>query len=290
MDLRSLSYVVTLAEELHFGRAARRHYISPQPFGQRVKELERELGFPLFERSSRRVALTARGEVFILKARGALAHFEELAKEHGTPVHHDALVVGILGFGLAELWKPARQTLEQESPELRLLHRDLDLTDQHSLVLAGEVDAGIVFYLGPVDGLVFDLAYYAPRVAVVPAWSELAERDFLHSADLEGQRWAPMASISDEMTIWLGPAAGTGPQAESVRRPEAIASVVATTGALGLHAAPAAQYYPRPDVRYVPSEGPGCHVAVATRVGDTRAKVQALRRAVSETLEMRALA
>ncbi|HUY47618.1 MAG TPA: LysR family transcriptional regulator [Streptosporangiaceae bacterium] len=55
MDLQELRYAVTLADELHFGRAARRHFISEQPFGRRIQRLEREAGCLLFERTSRRV-------------------------------------------------------------------------------------------------------------------------------------------------------------------------------------------------------------------------------------------
>lgn len=288
MDLRTIRYAITLSEELHFGRAAQRHYISPQPFGQHIKQLERELGFRLFERTSRRVSLTKRGELFVLKAAEALERFDELAAESGAP-GDDTLVVGVLGFGMAELWHSARASLERESPSVRLVHRDLDLATQHRLVLSGEVDAGILFYLGPVEGLTFDKVFHSPRVAVVPAWSELANHDFLRAADLDGQRWAPMFSTNAEMTRWLGPAAGSDTGSEAIRRPESIASVVATTGALGLHAAPAARFYPRPDVRYVPAEGPGCDVAVATREHDTRPAVQALRRAIAATLEPHAL-
>jgi DNA-binding transcriptional LysR family regulator len=288
MDLRAVRYVVTLAEELHFGRAARRHYISEQPFGQRVKQLEREVGFALFERSSRRVSLTARGEVFVLRATEALRRFDELALESGTP-GDDTLTVGVLGFGMAELWGEVRRSLEQEHPSVRLVHRDLDLVTQHRLVLSGEVDAGIVFDLGPVDGLVLDEIFDAPRVAVVPAWSELADRAFLSAVELEGQRWAPVSATNAQMVQWLGPAAADTTSVDAVRRPEAIASAVATTGALALHAAPAARFYPRPDVRYVPAEGPGCRIAVATREDDTRPAVQALRRAIAATLELRAL-
>ncbi|WP_433179602.1 LysR family transcriptional regulator [Actinoallomurus sp. CA-150999] len=49
MDIRSLRYAITLAEELHFGRAAQRHYISAQPFGRRIQDLERD---PTVSRSS----------------------------------------------------------------------------------------------------------------------------------------------------------------------------------------------------------------------------------------------
>ncbi|WP_206061253.1 LysR family transcriptional regulator [Nonomuraea basaltis] len=50
MEIRSLRYAVTLAEELHFGRAAQRHFIAPQPFGRHIQRLEREVGRRLFER------------------------------------------------------------------------------------------------------------------------------------------------------------------------------------------------------------------------------------------------
>ncbi|MGW0808589.1 LysR family transcriptional regulator [Nonomuraea sp. NPDC002799] len=79
MDIQALRYAVTLAEELHFGRAARRHHISAQPFGRRIRRLERELGRPLFARTSRRVALTPAGEQFVRRARAILADIDDLA-------------------------------------------------------------------------------------------------------------------------------------------------------------------------------------------------------------------
>lgn len=79
MEIRSLQYVVTLAEELHFGRAARRHHIATPPFGRHIRRLERELGHVLFKRTSRRVTLTPEGERFVDRARAILAEIDELA-------------------------------------------------------------------------------------------------------------------------------------------------------------------------------------------------------------------
>ena len=81
MELRHLRYFVAVAEELHFGRAAERSYISPQPFGRRIAELERELWMELFARTTRRVRLTAAGERFVTRAERILAGVDELVAE-----------------------------------------------------------------------------------------------------------------------------------------------------------------------------------------------------------------
>ncbi|HJY71985.1 MAG TPA: LysR family transcriptional regulator [Streptosporangiaceae bacterium] len=72
MELRQLRYFVTLAEELHFGRAAAREHIVQSALSQQVQRLERELGVRLLERSTHHVALTAAGAAFLAEARQIL--------------------------------------------------------------------------------------------------------------------------------------------------------------------------------------------------------------------------
>src|SRR5882757_8660587 len=98
VDIQSLRYAVTLAEELHFGRAAQRHFISQQPFGRHIQRLENELGFALFNRTSRRVTLTAAGERVVTEARTILADFDGLIemRRFDEPAA-ETLTVGVLG-------------------------------------------------------------------------------------------------------------------------------------------------------------------------------------------------
>src|SRR3569833_1224217 len=72
LDLRQLRYFVAVAEELHFGRAAERLGMAQPPLSRAIREMERQLGVTLLERTTRRVALTPVGETLLRDARTAL--------------------------------------------------------------------------------------------------------------------------------------------------------------------------------------------------------------------------
>jgi hypothetical protein len=138
---------------------------------------------------------------------------------------------------------------------------------------------GIVQYVGPVDGLVFEHALTMPRVVVVPARSPFADADRLTEADVSDSPWLPSALAHPALEAWSGPAADGSHHRGALRHPAALPGAVATTGRIALHAEAAGRFYPHPDVRFVPLDGPPVEIAVSTRTTDDRDAIAAVRHA-----------
>ncbi len=81
MELRQLRYLVALAEELHFTRAAEREHVAQPALSQQIRRLEDEVGLPLVQRTTRHVSLTEAGEVLVVRARHVLAELEAAGTE-----------------------------------------------------------------------------------------------------------------------------------------------------------------------------------------------------------------
>lgn len=77
MNLRHLRCFIAVAEELHFGRAARRLHIEQSPLSRTIRQMEADLGVPLLNRLPRSVRLTPAGQVFLEEARRVLLAFEQ---------------------------------------------------------------------------------------------------------------------------------------------------------------------------------------------------------------------
>ena len=170
MDLRRLRYFVAVAEELHFGRAARRLSISQPPLSLSIRQLEEQLGAKLLERDSKRVALTPAGEAFLQDARHLLAEFGE-AKELALRVASGStgrLRVGFSGSmlyrGLPEAVKAYRSAFAQV--ELTLV--ELNSSEQIESLARDRLELGFVNGPRIPDGLDGLRVAEEPFVACLP--------------------------------------------------------------------------------------------------------------------------
>ena len=143
MELRQLRYFVTLAEELHFGRAADREHIVQSALSQQVQRLERELGVRLLERSTHHVALTASGVVFLVEARQILAHVDRAAHAARSTAGASApLRVAIIDSSYDSMPQILHE-VQARYPGLVINQVEASVPEQYQQLQDGRLDVGV---------------------------------------------------------------------------------------------------------------------------------------------------
>src|SRR5688572_6008155 len=187
MELRQLRYFVTLAEELHFGRAAAREHIVQSALSQQLKRLERELGVLLMERTTHHVQLNAAGAAFLIEARQILAHVDRAAvaaqrAARSTP----SLRVGIVDASYDSMPLILHE-VQHRYPDLEIHQVEAGVPEQCQRLVDGRLDVGLgraslvpptvaseLFRLDPLGVLVAEGHRLAVQ-AVVPVATLAAE-------------------------------------------------------------------------------------------------------------------
>jgi DNA-binding transcriptional LysR family regulator len=143
MELRQLRYFVTLAEELHFGRAAAREHIVQSALSQQLQRLERELGVELLSRSTHHVALTPAGRAFLVEIRKILAHLDRAAQAARSAAEAaPTLRVGIIDASHDSMPLILRR-LQDQYPDLVIHQVEVGVPDQFHQLADGRLDVGI---------------------------------------------------------------------------------------------------------------------------------------------------
>ncbi|MFF7970878.1 LysR substrate-binding domain-containing protein [Streptomyces sp. NPDC007905] len=180
MELRQLTYFVAVAEELHFGRAADRLHIVQSAVSQQIQRLERELGAELFDRSPRRVRLTAAGERLLPEARSVLAAAERARTAVAPP---SGLRIGT-STGLGAHLDRVLAAFAERAPQVPVELFSLPVAERLARVAAGRLDAAFVRAAEPPPGVRVLPLWPDPLVAALPATHPLAARPEVALADL----------------------------------------------------------------------------------------------------------
>lgn len=186
IELRHLRYFVAVAEELHFGRAALRLHLAQPPLSQQIRKLEAILGYPLFDRTSRSVALTAAGTAFLERAQRTLRNVQRDIDEARSIGRGEvgSLHVGFVGSAMLTTLPAIFRAYREAFPLVRLhLHESFTSKVIEGLQ-NGTLDAGLLRDGDATPGLASTPIYTEPFVAVLPASHPRAKQKSISPAAL----------------------------------------------------------------------------------------------------------
>ena len=207
MELRHLRYFVTVAEELHFGRAAARLFIAQPPLSQQIQQLEHELGVSLFTRTSRRVQLTPAGDAFLTEARQILESVGNAAEMAKRAARGET---GWLGIGFAasatyDLLPAVLHDFRALFPAVALSLQELNAVEQASALAGKTIHVGFARPYAPQPGAVVGAVLRESFLIALPETHELT-----------GEAALPLPALAEEPFISF-PALPNPSYAEVVR-------------------------------------------------------------------------
>ena len=284
-----MQYFVTVAEELHFGRAAVRLHIAQPSLSHQIRRLEQQLGVTLLERTSRRVSLTSAGEVLLSEGRRLLQQAERAVRATRMAAS-EQLVVGFAGSAASLLLPQVMRAFGELHPAIDVVVREL-LLDQSAEIANGRVDVAFTRLLPGQADLRIEVLAREPRVVVLPAAHPLAAHEAVRFADLADERFItnPLVRDNGPPARWLGEQQRHGlpgqvaAEASSIQE---ILTLVAGGRGVCLLPARAARDYPRDDLAYVEvTDADQAVVSLAWRPGGLRPAVAAFVNVARETAQ-----
>ncbi|MEK9803504.1 MAG: hydrogen peroxide-inducible genes activator [Curvibacter sp.] len=187
MTLTELKYIVAVAREKHFGRAAEACYVSQPTLSVAVKKIEEELDVKLFERSANEVTVTPLGEEIVRQAQAVLeqaAAIKEIAKRGKDPLSGPLKLGVIYTIGPYLLPDLVRQMITH-SPQMPLMLQENFTVKLLEMLRTGEIDAAILAEPFPDAGLAVAPLYDEPFYAAVPHSHPLAQHESISSEELK---------------------------------------------------------------------------------------------------------
>jgi DNA-binding transcriptional LysR family regulator len=286
MELRHIRYFLAVAEEKNFTRAAAKVGIGQPPLSQQIRDLEREIGAPLFHRLPHGAELTEAGESFLEKARGIVAQAEQAkaAAQRAARGETGRLRVGFSGSAAFNPAVPAPiRDFRRAYPAVELSLLEANTQQLVGMMREGEVD---VAFIRPAqtdpEGLRVFRFPEEPMLAALPTGHRLAGASALHLADL-----AKEAFILYPQTIGTGlyeevvghcrqagfePRMAVGFEPELALKTPQMASVINLVAAeMGISIVPRSlTQITVPGVRFVPfvGEAPRARLGCAIRRGE----------------------
>ncbi len=279
LDLRLVRYFIVVAEEGHFGRAAKALRVAQPSLSRQIRRLEQQLGARLLDRTSRGSRLTEAGQVFLLRAKAVLRSAAQAAASARAAAQPSRITIG---YTTGLIVTPAVRELRLEHPDADVHVVHLDWDQPRPALLDHRVDAVVTRLPFPTEQLRVAILYDEPRVLVVALDHRLAGRESVTLDDIADE---PLPKVRQSDPAWSafwridprpdGRRAPDGPMIDAL---EDKFEVIAAGQAVAISAGVAGNAF-RPDVTSIPLEGvEPSQVVVATRRDDHNRLVAAFRK------------
>ncbi|GHE92899.1 LysR family transcriptional regulator [Streptomyces fumanus] len=294
LEIRELEAFLVLAEELHFGRAGERLFVSQSRVSQLLKSLEARIGAPLVERTSRRVRLTPLGQTFLSSLRPAYEALRATVEETRAAARGTGGVLRI-GFQgtIDDQLAGAVALFEERRPACAVEVAEIALSDPFGPVRRQEVDCAVVLLPVAEDDLVLGPVFSRQlRVLALPARHPYASRASLSVEELADVRLIGVRG--DAPDYWRhaqaprrtpdGRPIPAGPLVNTLQ--EGLSLAAAGRGAM-LLCRSSAEYHGsgRSSLAFVPVEGlPGSLLGLVLRRASSSPQARAFAQALAETL------
>jgi LysR family hydrogen peroxide-inducible transcriptional activator len=187
MTLTELRYIVAVARERHFGRAAEACFVSQPTLSVAVKKLEDELDMKIFERGGSEVSVTPLGEEIVRQAQTVIEQAQgirEIAKRGKDPLSGPLRLGVIYTIGPYLLPDLVRQTIAR-TPQMPLILQENFTAKLLDMLRTGELDCAIMAEPFPDAGLAVALLYDEPFMVAVPKAHPLATRSSIPAEELK---------------------------------------------------------------------------------------------------------
>ncbi len=188
MELRHLKYFLVVADELHFGRAAKKLRISQPPLSRQIKQLEEELGIPLFQRTKKSVRITAYGK-FLKEEASRLLEGVELMRNHVRLLGDGCagqIRIGYVGSAMHSVLPEVLRTVREKFPGIHTSMIEMKNLDQIAGLRDGSIDIGFVRMPMTVEDLQLRTVLSETLSIILPLSHPMAGRKRIPLAALAG--------------------------------------------------------------------------------------------------------
>lgn len=196
VEPRVLEYVVAVAEELHFTRAAEKLHVSQPSLSRQIRDLESSLGTRLFERTKQFVRLTAAGVAFVREAREALLHIERAINLAKAATQPESFSLGYSPYVSRRLVTSVRDLFTEKFNRVHLALAPVHGDEQIELIRKGTLDGGLTPLPVAAEAIAVQSLGLEPLVVVLPESHRLGRMKTLRLRDLKNM---PMVAVIQKL-------------------------------------------------------------------------------------------